>query len=66
MHQRQGELQQAYVAKLKAKAELCQYKVLAPVCKEDFCNYSGHKRQLYYRNEMNGTKLVAGVFNKEH
>ena len=66
MHHQQGELYQDYVAKLKAKAELCQYMMVAPVCKDDLCNCSGHKRQLYYRDEMVGTQLVAGAFNKVH
>ena len=66
MHQQQMEFYQAYVAKIKAKAELCQYMMVAPVCKDDLCNCSGHKRQLYYRDEMVGTQLVAGAFNKEH
>ena len=54
-----------YAARLKAKAELCQYRMVAPVCKDDLCNCSGHKRQLYYRDEMVGTQLVAEAFNKE-
>ena len=66
MHQWQGELYQAYIAKLKAKAELCQYMMVAAVCNDDLCNCSGHKRQLDYRDEMVGTQQVAGVFNKEH
>ena len=54
-----------YAARLKAKAELCQYRMVAPVCKDDLCNCSGHKRQLYYRDEIVGTQLVAEAFNKE-
>ena len=52
---KQGELYQAYVAKLKPKVELFQYMMVAPVCKNNLCNCSGHKRQLYYRDEMVGT-----------
>ena len=40
--------------------------MVAPVFKDDLCNCSGHKRQLYYRDEMVGTQLVALVFNKEY
>ena len=66
MQQQQGVLYQAYAARLKAKPELCQYRMVAPVCKGDLCNCSGHKQLLYYRDEMVGTQLVAGAFNKEH
>ena len=51
---------------LQAKAELCQYMMVALVCKDDFCNCSGRKRQLYCRDMIVGTQLVAGAFNKEH
>ena len=44
MHKQQGELYQGYIAKLKAKAELCQYMMVAAVCKDDLCNCSGHKK----------------------
>ena len=50
MHQQQGVLYQAYAATLKAKPELCQYRMVAPVCKGDLCNCSGHKQLLYYRD----------------
>ena len=63
MHQQQGELYQAYVAKLKAKAELCQYLMVVAVCKDDLCNCSGYKKQLYYSDEMVWTQLVALAFN---
>ena len=66
MHQQQEELYQAYAARLKAKAELCQYRIVARACKKDLCNCSRHNRQLYYRDEMVGTQLEAGAFNKEH
>ena len=66
MHQQQGELYQAYAARLKAKAELCQYGIRAPKCGDDLCTCSGHDRQLFYRDEMVGTQLVAGAYNKEH
>ena len=65
-HQQQGELFQAYIAKLKAETELCQYMMVTPVCKNDLCNCSRQKRQLYYWDEMVGTQLVAGAFNKEY
>ena len=55
-----------YAARLKANSELCQYRMVAPVYKDDLCNCSGHKRQLYYRDEIVGTQLEAGAFNKEH
>ena len=41
MHQQQGELYQAYVARLKAKAELCQYGIKAPECGDELCTCSG-------------------------
>ena len=44
---KQGELYQAYVAKLKVEAKLCQYMMEAPVCKDNLFNCSRHKRQLY-------------------
>ena len=40
--------------------------MVAVVCKDDLCKCSGYKRQLYYRDEMVETQLVAGAFNKEH
>ena len=40
--------------------------MVASVCKNNFCNCSGHERQLYYRHEIVGIQLVAGAFNKEH
>ena len=40
--------------------------MVAPVCKGDLCNCLGHQWQLYYRDKMVGTQLVAGVFKKEH
>ena len=46
MLQQQGKFYKAYVAKLKAKAELCQYMIVAPVCKNNYCNCSWHIRQL--------------------
>ena len=66
MHQQQGELYQAYAARLKAKADLGQYCIKAPKCEDDLCTCSGHGRQLFYRDEMVGTQLVAGAYNKEH
>ena len=66
MHQQQGEMYQAYAARLKAKADLGQYSIKAPKCGDDLCSCSGHGRQLYYRDEMVGTQLVAGAYNKEH
>ena len=36
------------------------------MCKDDLCNCSGHKRQLYYRDKMVVTQLVVGAFDKEH
>ena len=44
MHQQQEELYQAYAARLKAKAELCQYRIVARACKKDLCNCSRHNR----------------------
>ena len=35
LHQQKGDLNQAYVTKLKEKVELCQYMMVAPVCKDD-------------------------------
>ena len=58
MHQQQGEMYQAYAARLKAKADLGQYSIKAPRCGDDLCSCSGHGRQLYYRDEMVGTQLV--------
>ena len=66
MHQQQGEMYQGYAARLKAKADLCLYVIKAKTCGDDLCNCSGHNRQLYYRDEMVGTQLVAGALNKEH
>ena len=66
MHQQQAEIYQAYAARLKAKADLGQYSIKAPKCGDDLCTCSGHGRQLYYRDEMVGTQLVAGAYNKEH
>ena len=66
LHQQQGELYQAYAARLKSKAELCQYGIKAPECGDELCTCSGHNRQLFYRDEMVGTQLVAGAYNKEH
>ena len=66
MHQQQGEMYQAYAARLKAKADLGQYSIKAQRCGDDLCSCSGHGRQLYYRDEMVGTQLVAGAYNKEH
>ena len=40
--------------------------MVATVCKDNLYNCSGHKRHLYYRDDMVGTQLVAGAFNKEH
>jgi hypothetical protein len=64
MHQQQGELYLPYAARLKAKAELCQYGLKAPMCCDDLCNCAGHNRELFYRDKMVGTQLVAGEFNK--
>ena len=66
MHQQQGEMYQGYAARLKAKADLCLYVIKATACGDDLCNCAGHNRQLYYRDEMVGTQLVAGALNKEH
>ena len=66
MHQQQGELYQAYAARLKAKADLGQFCIEAPRCGDDLCNCSGHGRQLFYRDEMVGTQLVAGAYNMDH
>ena len=40
--------------------------MVVPVCKGNLCNFSWHKLQLYYRDELVGTQLVAWSFNKEH
>ena len=66
MHQQQGEMYQAYAARLKAKADLGQYCIESPKCGDDLCTCSGHGRQLFYRDDMVGTQLVAGTNNKEH
>ena len=66
MHQQQGELYQAYAARLKAKADLGQYCIKAPKCGGDLCTCLEHGRQLCYRDNMVGTKLVTGAYNKEH
>ena len=42
MHQQHGELCQAYAARLKAKAELCQYGIKAPECGDELCTCLGH------------------------
>ena len=37
-----------------------------PLCVRAICAQLSHKQLLYYRDEMVGTQLVAGAFNKEH
>ena len=66
MHQQQGQSYQVYVARLKAKADLGQYSIEVSKCGDDLCTYSGHGSQLFYRDEMVGTQLMAGAYNKDH
>ena len=53
-HQQQGELYKAYVAKLKAKAELCQYMIVAPLCKDNYCKCSGQKKAAVLQGQDGG------------
>ena len=66
MHQQQGVLYQAYAARLKAKPELCQYRIVAPVCKGNLCNCSGHKQLCTTGTRWWGPSWWQGAFNKEH
>ena len=66
LNQQQGETYQAYAARLKAKADLAHYSIIAPSCTVEGCSCPVHGREMFYRDEMVGTQLVAGAYNKDH
>ena len=58
MSQNQGESITNYVARLKAKAFLCQFEIRCPTCDPPRCNS--------YAEEMVAQRLVAGLNNPDH
>lgn len=67
LRQKQGELTNAYLAKLKSKATLCEFHVQAPAqCNDNTCNCTNHGLVLSYEDDMVATQLVAGIYNDDH
>ena len=68
MKQQPVESYTSYTARLKAKADLCEFAIEVPMCAVTTCSCAHHAdhRQLSYRDEMVGTRLVAGSCNMEH
>ena len=68
LKQQPGESYTSYTARLKAKKDLCEFAIEVPMCTVLTCSCAHHTdhRQLSYRNEMVGTRLVAWSCNMEH
>ncbi len=67
IRQKQGEVVNSYYGRLKSESSLCDFRVKSPpTCADANCTCANHGIYVNFQDEMVGTQLVAGLYNKDH